>query len=662
MELAKAHRGTLGFLTDSAFMDRVRRGTLIVAELGGELVGYCLYDVPRAGYIKLVHVCVSARGQSIGKQLIDAAVMMHPEATGVLAYCRRDYGLDRFWASVGLSPRGERRGRALNGSTLTQWWMQLGDLDLLESAALGAGRPLVAYDTNIVTDLFGSAELKRPDREASLGLLADWFQAEVTPVLSPQVDVELDRIDDDGERARQREAVAHITRLRSLRREGSEVLPRLLRNIGEVALAADPSLREDLCHVADALTAGVAYLVTNDTRLLNKAPAALPADSALQILRPHEVVRAIDQNLGQPVFQSRLIEAVDLRWEPASDYPLPDLVEAFVSHDRAERGRDLARRIRAAIAQHPRSTRALTDPDGRLWALLGEHRAGNELHVSMLRVARGNASGTVALQLARHTRHVARQNSLTEVVVDDENLSDSMRESLLLEGFRGNAEPRATLIDHPMTFERFASDHGDIPLHHTGHLREVERRFWPLVLVRADVPTFVAPIHPRFMYPLFGAPRDTLVDLDRPRALGLSREHVYYSASSKSLPPRGARIIWYVTSDRTETIRAVVAYSRGLGSERMQPDDAYRANRRLGVLTREHILGSADKRGNVTVVRFEDTELLQTPIGGSMLRDLFDKHSVKQPIQSFREVPSAVFDDLILAQEGTTNDSDSPLR
>ncbi|GGL07710.1 hypothetical protein GCM10009769_27450 [Curtobacterium luteum] len=650
LNLAKAHRGTLGFLTDSAFMDRIRRGTLIVAEDDGVLVGYCLYDVPRRGYIKLVHVCVATRGSGIGKLLIDAAIEAHPEATAVVAYCRRDYGLDRFWSSVGLSPRGERPGRALNGSVLTQWWMQLGDLDLLEDAALGAGRPLVAYDTNIVTDLFGSPDLFRPEREASLGLLADWFQVEVTPVLSPQVDVELDRIDGELERTRQRQAIAHITRLRSQRHQGSDVLPELLRNIDATVLDADPSLREDFRHIADALTADVAYFVTNDTRLLHHGPAALPTGSTLEILRPHEVVRALDQRLEQPVFQSRLIEAVDLRWTAASSSSESELVDAFISHAHAERGKDLTRAIRAAISQNPRGTRVLTGPKNELWALLAEPRDADALRVPIIRVARGAASNTVALQLARHTRHIARQNNLGEVMIDDSNVTVMMRHALLADGFRDEDGFRASLINRTMTHQQFMHEHPDLPVHHTGHLRDLERRFWPLTLIHTNAPTYVIPIQPRFMYPLFGAPRETLVELDRPRALGLSREHVYYSGSGKALPPRGARIIWYATADQTEQVRAVVAYSRSLGCERTRPRDAYRANRQIGVLGRDHVLSAADKSGQVTVVRFEDTEVLATPVGGHDLQDLFAKHDVKQPIQSFRRVPSAVFDDLIVRE------------
>lgn len=172
--LAKAHASTLGFMPDSAFGERVESGNLVIARDGEILLGYCLFDLPRTGYIKLVHVCVAdeARGPGVGKKLIEYVIALNPSATGVLAYCRRDYGLEAFWESAGLAPRNERPGRAIKGSVLSAWWRQLGPLDLLEDAALRSGLPLVVLDTNIVSDLYASPEVTRPDRSATDGLNA----------------------------------------------------------------------------------------------------------------------------------------------------------------------------------------------------------------------------------------------------------------------------------------------------------------------------------------------------------------------------------------------------------------------------------------------------------------------------------------------------------
>ncbi|ROS65436.1 hypothetical protein EDF42_1860 [Curtobacterium sp. PhB172] len=646
--LAKANRATLGFLTDSAFEDRLERGTVVVARVGGDIVGYCIYDVPRAGYIKLVHVCVGLRGNGIGMLLVDAAVLAHPEAIGVVAYCRRDYGLDRFWAAVGLSPRGERAGRAAAGSTLTRWWMPLGELDLLEDAALGAGLPLVVYDTNIIADLYGSSELDRADRDASLGLTADWIAAEITVVVSPQVDVEIDRIDDEDERSRQRSGADHLVRLRSIRREDASVLDALLQRTGPDELAADPSLRDDLNHIADALAAHAAYFVTNDTRLLRLADSYLPVDTQLRVLRPHELIQQVDQRLGQPVFQSRLIEDIDLRWVPATRFTIDQLIDAFLTHERNERGSDLRRLIRASIAAHPRSTRVLIDERGRPWAMLAEHPGEGMLVIPLLRVARRRETTTVALQLARHTRHVARQNQLPVVQITDPVVADVVRDGLRTEGF--DAELRAEVIDLAEPASRFLADHPSEVLRTAAQLRDVEHRYWPLVLLGAGAPTYIAPIQPRFIYPLFGIPRQALWGDDRPLALGLSREHVYYSGSSRALPPPGARILWYASADDTETIRSIVAYSRSLGCERTSPDEAFRRYKQLGVFKRRDVRSAGDKRGRVTVVRFEDTELFDRRIGGHELAELLEQHDVKHPIPSFRQVPSTLFDDLVQSQ------------
>lgn len=651
LALAKQHRATLGFLTDSAFEDRVRLGHFVVARNRGRLAGYCLYDVPRAGYIKLVHVCVATRGMNIGKRMIEKVIESHREATGVVAYCRRDYGLDGFWSSVGLAPRGEKPGRARGGSTLTRWWMPLGDLDLFEDAAFGAGRPLVAYDTNVISDLYGSLTLDRGDREESQGLLAPWLDAEITPVISVQVDVEIERIDDGSERERQRQGYSHMVRLRNARSSSTETYDALLARAGTERLDADQSLRDDLCHVADALDTGVSFLVTNDANLLSLASDLLPKGSALRLVRPYELIQEIDVQLGQPAFQSRLIEAVDLTWTSASDYPLDQLATIFRTEEVGERGNVLKKAIKAAIANNPRGTQVLTTTDGTPWALLAQRATDGRLQVPLLRVARRKETNTVALQLARHTRHIARSKNLHGVQVTDRALAAVVRDALVADGFDNDLV--APLFDQAVPAQRFRREHPEWELTTTGHLRDIERRYWPLVLLDAGAPTYLAPIQPRFMYPLFGAERHALFVTERSRALGLSREHVYFSGADKALPSRGARIIWYASSDDTETVRKIVATSRCLGVERLHPKNAFKLYSQVGVLSWKHVDGATDKTGRVTVVRFEDTELLNYRIGGEELRSLLHKHNVNQPIRSFKQVPPGLFDDLIRHQKET---------
>lgn len=652
LRLAKTHSGTLGFLPDSAFADRLRKRTLIAARVDAEVVGYCLYDLPRAGHIKLVHVCVAgnARGLGVGKALIDQAIRRNPAAIGVLAYCRRDYeGLDRFWESAGLSPRGEKAGRAVAGSILCAWWRPLGGLDLLEEAAMGAGLPLVAYDTNVVSDLCASANVSRPDRESSLGLLAGWLQAAIVPVVSPRVDVELNAISDRDERELQRERSQELMRLRSTRADDDTLLTQLLDQVGDSALSVDESLRNDFCHLVDAITAGASFVVTNDENFIQAATRALPDGAGVRVVRPHELVAEMLERLDLPTFRSRLIESLDLEWRPASGWSVEELATKFVSHETQERASTLARRLRAAISQHPMTTRVLSDTSGRSLALVAEESVGPVLRVSILRTGRGESSTTIALQLARHLRSVARRNSLTTVEITDAQCGPVIQSALAHDGYDGSDTPRATLVDDRVSGTKYdmpmLGDEPDLQA-----VRELERRLWPLVLVDLAVPTYVIPVQPVFAELLFGIDRGALWS-DRKRGLGLSREHVYYSGSSRPEPERGSRILWYVTSDRSGTVRKVMAHSRTMDVARMSPAAAHQENAHLGVFTRRHIEGAASRDGMVTVVRFEDTEILDHPLGGQELEELMRNHNVRHPLMSIRRVDPQFFDSILRRQQ-----------
>lgn len=647
LALAKTHRSTLGFLPDSAFSDRLRRGTLAVAHLDGLLVGYCLYDRPRGGHIKLVHVCVtdSVRRLRVGQSLVESVIAENKDASGIVAHCRRDYtGVDRFWQTLGMTPRGERAGRAVQGSTLSAWWRPLGQLDLFEGAALTGGLPLVVYDTNIVSDLYASPKADRPDRGASIGLLAGWLQAAITPAVSPRVDIELHRIEDEDERVRQMNASQELVRLRSSHSQTAATLERLRTNVDKAALATDSSLEDDLKHLADAVTAGASYLVTNDENFLRAGREAVSAGEPLEVLRPHELVTQMLERLNGPTFRPRLIATPSLDWRPASGLSEQAVLDAFISHGNGEGASALTRLIRAALAQNPARTLVLTDERQRMWALLSDRVVGEELVVDLLRVRRGEVAGTTAFQLARHLRERALGSDVRHVRVSDPSTSMVALEALTKDGFElDGAEPVARLVSAAWdrTELQAAEDlTSDAPA------RELERRFWPLVLLKEDIPTYVVPIRPRYAKRLFGLHDDALWS-DRKRGLGLSREHVYFSGANKALPPREARLLWYATADDTDTLQSVVAFSRSLGVKRLPPADAHAAHAHLGVFRRRDVEAAAAKDGLVAVLRFEDTSVLSESVSGDALQNVLERHGVKHPILSFRQVPPAVFDDLI---------------
>jgi GNAT superfamily N-acetyltransferase len=641
LALWKKNSSTLGFLPTAAFTDRARKGGFLVGEVDGKVAGYCLFDIHRAGYIKLVHVCVDddARGTGLGKAMVDFAIEQNPMATGVLADCRRDYGIDRFWQSVGMFPKSEKPGRAKSGSILIRWWRALGQLDLFEEAALSSGLPLVAIDSNIVSDLWGSPD-GRTNRELSMSLLSDWMQEAVTLAVSVKVNVEINAIQDGAERKKQNDGAAYLMRLRTTRPDDRAIEDELTAHIDEALLKKDASLRDDVEHLADAIRAGADYFVTNDSNFIAGTAQWAAQRYGIDVVRPHKLVAEIGRGLDRPMFESRLIETVDLAWSAAVDRDEAELDALFRAPD--EKPPLFRQRVRQAIAGHP-ATKAevLHDDRDRAWALVAFGLDGDELVVTMFRVLRGERAPTTALQLARYLRRQAVEASAKTVRIDDPHLEDAVLDALRLDPFDlTSAVPTATVVNRRWSMRELAENLPEEDV--TG----AERRFWPLLVVESQVPTYLVPIHPRHAERLFGYSDGALFHMRR-RSLGLSRELVYFHAGQEKLPSGPSRLIWYVTADKTTEVRRVVGFSRATESLRLPPKEAHERFGHLGVLGPRDIEAVA-KRGKVHVVRFEDTELLSTPLSRNDLKPLFERHGVKANFPSLRKVPTPLFDEIVL--------------
>ena len=113
IQLGTANAETLGFLPTAAFENHANRGWLIGAfDQPGEVVGYALYRIAR-GRAALAHLCVAdtARGQGVARRLFDALTARTRQLRGIVVHCRRDYGLDGLWQSLGFAPIRDLAGR-----------------------------------------------------------------------------------------------------------------------------------------------------------------------------------------------------------------------------------------------------------------------------------------------------------------------------------------------------------------------------------------------------------------------------------------------------------------------------------------------------------------------------------------------------------------------
>lgn len=640
LALHKANRTTLGPMPDAAFRDRAKHRGLLLGLQDAELVGYMLYDIPRHNIIKIVHLCVDAdaRGSGLARALVDESIRLHPGRSIITAACRTDYGIDGFWRSLGMHAASERPGRALNGSTLTNWVKRINvdsGLDLLEIASLESGLPLAVLDTNIVGDLFSQLGTRRDHREETSELQADWLQPLVTFAVSGEVDNEITQIQDAAERKHLRAATTHLTRL-STRRPGDRSLEdALLAATDPILLARDPSLRSDVLHLADAIHAGADYFVTNDGNV-HTASAGWPlAEHNIRVVRPHQLIGALTPESFMSDFRSRLIDDSDLEWTVVTAVE-PSLESSFRVYDVESKPADFDRRLRELLARPKAITvEHLIDGDGRAWALAAVEAADGVLRLPLLRAIRGERGGTVAFQLVRHFRRVAWDHGATRIEVTDSAISPTIDAALQADGFSDDLPRSANLGPRSSSSEALGlSTAADVVL--------AERTRWPLVVTGAGLPTYLIPIQPKWASRLLGLD-DGLFSMRR-RGLGLSRELVYFSGSKMTPRDLPARVLWYASGDKTVKISQIIARSLMVDAMRLPLGDAVERFAKLGVLRKSDIEASTDKDGNVSVIRFQDTERL----GHSVSRhdELFKKY-VKGQVQSMRSVDPQFFDEVL---------------
>ncbi len=177
------------------FEEAATSGCLPAATRNGEVVGYALFALrSRRFEVSLTHLCVrnSERGQGTARRLVDDIARRHADRRGIRLRCRFDYPAHHMWPRLGFEHWSRRLGRSHAGHELATWWRPLADLSLFDSvvqlpeAETADDRFVAALETNIVLDL-----LEGRNRDASLGLAADWMHDHAQLVVTAQVSSEL---------------------------------------------------------------------------------------------------------------------------------------------------------------------------------------------------------------------------------------------------------------------------------------------------------------------------------------------------------------------------------------------------------------------------------------------------------------------------------------
>ncbi|MUG98679.1 GNAT family N-acetyltransferase [Scytonema sp. UIC 10036] len=304
IQLGDANSATLGFLPYGAFRRLAATGRIlacIVPNVG--CVGYLLYEISRYK-VKLTHLCVDKkwRSKGIAKLLIKYLSEKTHHLYGILASCRRDYGIDEMWASLGFVAIHERPGRSKEGSILTEWWLNYGHPDLLTSLTQQKTefKICVALDVAIFYNLIDDDTANEESKE-SKALTADWLKPELELCLNDELKNEINKNTDSQKRKKLREIANQFTFLPCSQESFNEACQAIRKFFPQDIKESDTLYFRQLARVICS-TIRVPFFVTKSQKLL-AIEDKIYKEFNLVIIPPIELIIKLDELRREAEYQ-----------------------------------------------------------------------------------------------------------------------------------------------------------------------------------------------------------------------------------------------------------------------------------------------------------------------------------------------------------------------
>lgn len=679
--LGDANKKTLGFFTEGAFRESARERVILIAlNPQKNCIGYLLYrPVRRSNIIVIVHLCVEPayRGRGVTKQLVNSLSQKTQNFYGIQLKCRRDYGIDRMWETLGFIPLNDRPGRSKEGKLLTVWWLDHGHPTIFSQAAAQQleSKICAVIDTSIFLELHGKEDIESAESDS---LLADWLQDYLELCITDEIFKAINAISDVHLRKRKRLLGDTFTKIHCERQAFETKFKFLNRLISSINL---DEINEALVRqLAQAIAADYLIFLTRDSKILALADAVYEKFS-LAIMTPTDLIVKLDDvrrdTQYQPVrfvgIQNLTIQLIDSKFDKLL------LTNCFAAVDRAEKIADFQRNLRQIIANPDKfKCHVVLDGENQPLALIAYCQyKKHELEVTMLRVKRGVLAAALARYLLFHSISVSVKENRQFTRLTDQYFDEIVIQAIQEDAFvrvnngylKANppvAETAADMSQKLASLAQIGEEYNfcmkiaetlNTPelIQDIGTMAELERRLWPAKIIDADLPTFMIPIQPRWAKDLFDEELAKQYIFGSKIELALKRELVYYRskwANGGLRPGVIGRILWYVSSNSSFTLgtKEVKACSRLEEVIIDKPEKLYRQFRSLGVYELKDLMTIAkdEAKADIMAIRFSHTELFPNPLTLKRIQGILGKQTT---VQSVFRLPETKFG--IIYKEGT---------
>lgn len=655
--LGDAHKKTLSFFPEGAFIQKAERGHIIVALDRKQCIGYLLYS-PSDSFerVTLVHLCIdpSYRGHGIAKKLVDHLVGITKEYRGIGLTCRRDYRLENFWPKLGFVAQFDKNAKTPKKLN-TYWWLDYGHPDLFNSAALRQREDKLSavIDANIFFELYDDEHTA----ESQL-LLADWLEDELKLCLTDEIFNKINKISNLEERKVKHHFAQKFTRLPCDRSKLDNVYDSL-----KYFFTAKEILSEsDLRNIARTMASDVQIFLTQNRRILDLADEVYE-QFKLSILSPTDLVIKLDEVRRNTEYQPVLLAGTFLRHVRINTGKETILYNCFQAVKQGETKAEFQQKLRRFVAESDKfECLVATEGENQPIALVVYDRhKQQELEIPLLRVADRPIAPTIARHLIFLATLISAREQRQFTRITDRRLSEIVTTAIqkdhfvnVKDGFlRVNiavAETKLQLAERLSDLaniggqeyyfcHNFAKIMTDEKEQKKMSMWEMEGYLFPAKIIDAYIPTFIIPIKPFWAHNLFDVKlaNQTLFGATKPD-LVINREAVYYKSKKgpKELKPGViGRILWYVSDDKDRGytgVSAVRACSRLSDVAIGKPKELYRRFRNLGIYEWQNVYNVA--RGNpkqdIMAIAFSDTELFSQPIELKKIREIIGKKVTMQ--------------------------------
>lgn len=667
-KLGKENSATLGFFPDGAFDEYFRKNQILIAEYSEkELAGYLLYRITTTKVV-ITHLCISDehRRKGISSLLIDELVRLTKDNyLGIGLHCRRDFEASKLWPKYGFIPVSEKKGRSVDPTILTYWWLDHRHKDLLTESLnqYVSSRVMMAIDANVFYDV--DENNNEPEGQESKSLLSDWFVGEVDIFLTDEIFAEIDRNSESEIRNYHKGRTFRFEQLQTIKSEVDLYADEICLILGKPNSVQDISDRKQLAH---AISSNVDYFITRDKNILRHADG-LNDKYDLLVRRPAEIILDIDRIRDEVGYRPKRLAGTLSNHNRARSEDYPSIVKAFTSQN-GETNSGFAHHLLSLLSNPVKHKVSVSsNSNGDILSVLSYSEVeASVFKIDLFKVKAGRLARTLARYLILSLINELAATSFRWIVAENKGLSDEFANALHSEGFiledqlwiRMITKQVATsdeLFKKLNNLQRLkndgsqsTSDFSSLVDKAKSYFQEannqVERIIWPGKIVDLDIPCYIVPIRPGWARELFDAELSSQDLFGAQEKIALQNQGVYYYSHRGTKLRFPARLLWYVSMDSKFSGAGAI---RGCSSLMESYQDTAKAmsNKfgRLGVYEWRDIYETAGSNpyGKLSALYFDRTELFKTPIRWERVQEIISDVDVNKSIVSAIEIPATIY-------------------